>query len=192
MINLFGRNYSVDKHGARILACAIVITLTLSFAFPSGSIVANNHNSSPLLIQQDVIAASYGTLNATNLWTNLWNSTSLSLVTNYVQELSENYPNRTWTLSNMSPSANLEGAWTWANDVLETNTDGELSFDQITSFQSLIAIKAGTYPAPRPALIISGVIDSKENPGANDAGASVSAVLETARILHNYTFACDI
>ncbi len=192
MINLFGRNYSVDKHGARILACAIVITLTLSFAFPSGSIVANNHSSSPLLIQQDVIAASYGTLNATDLWTNLWNSTSLSSVTNYVRELSENYPNRTWTLSNMSPSANLEGAWTWANDVLETNTDGELSFDQITSFQSLIAIKAGTDPAPRPAILISGVIDSKLTPGANDAGSSVSAVLETARILHNYTFSCDI
>ena len=120
------------------------------------------------------------------LWTDLWNVTSLSLVTDYVRDISEDYPNRTWIMSNMSPSANLEGAWTWANDVLETNTDGELSFDQITSFQSLIAIKTGTAPAPRPAIVVSGVIDSKDNPGANDAGSSVSAVLETARILHNY------
>ncbi|MHA1577965.1 MAG: M28 family peptidase, partial [Candidatus Thorarchaeota archaeon] len=192
MANLFGSDYTVDKQGKRLLAIAFVITLTLSFAFPSGSVVTNDYSSPPLTVQQVVIADSYGSLNATDLWTEIWNATSLSLVTNYVRDISEDYPNRTWFLSNMSPSSNLEGAWTWANQTLDTNTDGVLSFEQITSFQSLLAIKAGTDPAPRPAIVISGVIDSKESPGANDAGSSVSAVLETARILHNYTFACDI
>ncbi len=127
--------------------------------------------------------------NATELFEDIFSTTSQDNIGNLTRDLSEDYPSRMWEES--GPNQNLIDAWDWADSVLQTNTEGDLSFQQVTDYQSLLAIKNGSGPAPRPAIIISGIMDSEDSPGAN-GGASVAAVLEIARVLHNYTLSCDV
>ncbi|MFW9908796.1 MAG: M28 family peptidase, partial [Candidatus Thorarchaeota archaeon] len=119
----------------------------------------------------------------------IWSAKSIDNIGNYTRDLCEDYPSRIW---DEGPSQNLIDAWAWANATLKTNTQNELAFSQVTEYQSLLAIKEGTGPSPRPAFALSGIIDSETTPGANDAGASVAAVLELARLLHNYSLAYDV
>jgi len=129
--------------------------------------------------------------NATSLFTNIFAEVSKDNVGNNTKDLSETYPNRVWSNST-GASQNLINAWSWADEVLQNNTDGDLSFSHVTDFEHLIAIKDGTGPAPRPAIVLTGIIDSGMNPGANDAAISVAVVLEIARILHDYDLAYDV
>ncbi|MDF1538913.1 MAG: M28 family peptidase [Candidatus Thorarchaeota archaeon] len=129
-------------------------------------------------------------LNASELFEDIWSAVSEDNLRDLVQDLTETYPNRIWTTN--GPNENLTGSWGWANTTLKTNTENELAFQQITDYQNLLAIKTGSGISPRPAIVISGVIDTEHSPGANDAGASVAAVLEIARVLHNYTFSYDV
>ncbi|RDE17942.1 MAG: hypothetical protein C4K49_00185, partial [Candidatus Thorarchaeota archaeon] len=55
-----------------------------------------------------------------------------------------------------------------------------------------LAVKTGTGPAPRQAILVTGIIDSDATPGANDAGSTVAAVLEIARIIDEYPLVCDV
>jgi hypothetical protein len=128
--------------------------------------------------------------NATKLFEDIFTVTSQDNIGNLTKDLTEDYPSRMWEED--GPNQNLTDAMDWADSILQTNTEGELSFQQITDYQTLLAIKSGSGPAPRPAIIISGVLDSEDSPGTNDAGGGVAAVLEIARILHNYTLSCDV
>jgi hypothetical protein len=92
----------------------------------------------------------------------------------------------------MTASTALEGSWLWANQTIMDNTEGQVMFHQITEYRSLIGIKNGSGSSHKNGIVITGVIDSFHNPGANDLGASVAAVLEIARVLHSYDFAIDV
>jgi hypothetical protein len=128
--------------------------------------------------------------NATALFEEIFSATSQNDIGNLTKDLTETYPNRIWEED--GPNQNLTDAMDWADSILQTNTEGDLSFQQVTDYQTLLAIKSGNGPAPRPAIIISGVLDSEDSPGTNDAGAGAAAVLEIARLLHNYTLSCDV
>ena len=130
--------------------------------------------------------------NTTQLWDEIWNTTSRDSLSNYTQKLSQYYPGRIWGEETKTPSAALENAWAWANGTLVNNTAGQLVFHQVTDHRVLLAIKNGLGPAPRQAILVTGVISSGPTPGANQVGSSVAAVLEIARVLQKYTFYCDI
>ncbi len=127
--------------------------------------------------------------NATELFEGIWPLVSQDNIGNYTEQLSETYPNRTWS---SGPSQALSDAWTWAENILTANTGGALSFTQETEYQSLVAVKNGTAPSPRPAIVLTGVIDSGKSPGANDDAISTAVILELARILQPYSFAYDV
>ncbi len=137
-------------------------------------------------------AASTQYFNATQLWDELWNATSKDNLGNYTKTLSDDYPQRRWHAENMTPSVALEGAWYWANESMKNNTGGNVVFHHVTQYESLLAIKNGTGPAPRQAILVTGVIDCDATPGANSAGSTVAAVLEIARIIDQYPLVCDV
>ncbi|MGY5861610.1 MAG: hypothetical protein RTU09_04485 [Candidatus Thorarchaeota archaeon] len=144
------------------------------------------------ILHDSAIPASDNVLNVTQLWEEIWSSVSSLDIENYTRTISQNYPSRTWNGYSLTPSANLENAWDWANQTLQEITSGTLTFRQITDYQSLIATQYSAEPAPKPAVIITGVIDSNETPGANDVGASVAVVLEMANVLSNYSLGFDV
>lgn len=129
--------------------------------------------------------------NITAIWENVFKATSKTRIENHTRVMSQQFSNRIW-FENMTPTQRLQDAWTWANTTLGDNTDGELSFQQVTEYQALVAVKNGTLPEPRTGVIIAGIIDSVETPGANDMGVSVAAVLECARILHDFDLGFDV
>ncbi len=129
-------------------------------------------------------------LNVSHLWESIWPNVSALNIENITRELSEEYPDRVWSPAS-GPTQNLTGACSWVNDTLINFTGGELSFSYFTQYDSLLAVKNGTGPSPRPAIVFTGVIDSGFTPGANDVAVSVAAVLETARVLQDIDSACD-
>jgi hypothetical protein len=134
-------------------------------------------------------------VNMTEIFESLWNQTSEYGLGNLTKDLTEQYPSRVWSSpdpNNLEPSQNLIDAWQWANETLLNYTNNELGFKHVTKYESLVAIKNGTGALPRPAIIVSGMIDSDNNPGANDAGISVAAVLELARVLNDYELNFDL
>jgi len=130
--------------------------------------------------------------NATHLWDEIWNATSRDSLSTYTRRLSADYPQRIWNEGNKTPSPVLENAWAWANGTLMNNTAGQLVFHQVTDHKVLLAIKNGSGPAPRQAILVTGVISSGPTPGANQVASSVAAVLEIARVLQQYSLYCDI
>ncbi|MHA1882253.1 MAG: hypothetical protein ACTSUO_04330 [Candidatus Thorarchaeota archaeon] len=178
--------------GMKITSIVLIMTITLGVVAPFTSSPIHQTGFSFEMTGQQNLSATEGSANMTQVWNALSGNVSQLSVRALVQELSVSYPNRYWHQETMSPSANLEGAWEWANDTMKTITNDEISFSQITAYQSLLAIKIGIAPSPRPAIVFTGVIDTTETPGANDAGSTVSAVLEIARLLHNYTLSCDV
>ncbi|NOR39292.1 MAG: hypothetical protein GQ580_06875, partial [Candidatus Thorarchaeota archaeon] len=144
------------------------------------------------ILHDSAIPASDSSLNVTQLWEEVNSSVSSLNIENYTRTISENYPSRTWSVYNLTPSTHLENAWHWANQTLQEVTSGALTFRQITDHQSLIATQYGADPEPKAAVIITGVIDGDETPSANDAGASVAVVLEMANVLSNYSLGFDI
>ncbi|MHA1587678.1 MAG: M28 family peptidase [Candidatus Thorarchaeota archaeon] len=144
------------------------------------------------ILHDSAIPASDNMLNVTHLWEEIWSSVSSLDIENYTRTISQNYPNRTWSIYSLTPSTNLENAWHWANQTLQEVTSGALTFRQITDHQSLIATQYSVDPEPKAAVIITGIIDSDESPGANDAGASVAVVLEMADVLSSYSLGFDI
>jgi hypothetical protein len=147
---------------------------------------------SQAVLHDSAIPASDSVLNVTQLWEEVNSSVSSLNIENYTRTISENYPSRTWSVYNLTPSTNLENAWYWANQTLQEVTSGALTFRQITDHQSLIATQYSSDPEPKAAVIITGVIDGDETPSANDAGASVAVVLEIANVLSNYSLGFDI
>jgi len=133
--------------------------------------------------------------NMTEIFESLWGDTSEYGLGNLTKDLTEQYPSRIWESqdpNDLEPSQNLIHAWQWANDTLLNYTDNELGFTHVTKYESLVAIRNGTGLTPRPAIVVSGMIDSDNNPGANDAGISVAAVLELARVLNDYELNFDL
>jgi hypothetical protein len=131
-------------------------------------------------------------VNITSVWQDIFAQTSKENIEDDTQTISQQYPSRVWS-EDMTPTQNLQDAWTWANTTLGENTDGELSFHRVTEYQNLVAVKNGTLPEPRTAVIIAGIIDTVSGtPGANDMGVSVAAVLECARVLHNFELGFDV
>ena len=168
------------------------VLLLVAFIGPLSVGETARHFDAQAILHNSAIPASDSVLNVTQLWEEIWNSVSSSDIENYTRTISENYPSRTWNGYTLTPSTNLENAWDWANQTLQEVTSGALTFGQITDHQSLIATQYGVDPEPKAAVIITGVIDSDETPGANDAGASVAVVLEMANVLTNYSLGFDV
>ncbi|MFW9918882.1 MAG: M28 family peptidase [Candidatus Thorarchaeota archaeon] len=174
--------------GFKLGLSLIVLSLFIgSSVTMTGTIASHSIGTS---IESPVLSATTY-FNATDLFLTIWEETSIDNIGNYTKYLSETYPNRIWNTDD-GANQNLTDAWEWANEVLQNNTNDELTFAQETDFEHLIAIKQGTAPAPRPALVITGIIDSEYTPGANDAAVTVAVVLEVARILHDYDLAYDV
>ncbi len=153
-------------------------------------LITTNNVTSPTAPTNRPIPADITYFNSTALFEDIFSETSKDNVGNLTKDLTENFPSRIW--DEEGPSQNLIDAWDWAEEVLQNNTNDELTFQQVTEYQSLLAMKNGTAQAPRPAIVIAGIMDSEDSPGTNDAGAGVAAVLEIARILQNYTLSCDV
>ncbi|MHA2161745.1 MAG: hypothetical protein ACXABF_04935 [Candidatus Thorarchaeota archaeon] len=180
-----------NRYRGRILVILIIPLLAIQMVAPISDkgVVLNR----TLALNDDVKTfSSISSLNVTQTIENLWNNVSIENLTNFTKAISRSYGDRLWFTSNMSPSSSLEGAWAWANLTLMSNTSVSLSFRHVTEYQSLLAIKNGTGSAPRPALVISGIIDSGYSKGANEAAVSAAAVLETARVLDQYSLSFDV
>ncbi|MHA1577966.1 MAG: hypothetical protein ACTSU3_11455 [Candidatus Thorarchaeota archaeon] len=124
-------------------------------------------------------------------WSSLYSAASYTNLRAIVRRLSEDYNQRVWYHLDKAPSEPLEAAWAYANATLRSYTSNNLSFHLLTEQLNLVAVKNGTNPNAAP-IIISGRISSRWAPGANSFGASVAAVLETARILDPYSLANDV
>ena len=169
-----------------LLVTLLVPSLTLSM---SGSVTPGI-----ISLTTSVHLADSAPLNITEQMEDVWDRVNVSSFSNLTRNLSTDYPNRYWILNETysGPSSNLQAAWTWANDTLLSLTEDSLSFQQVTDFQNLVAVKQGTGSAPKVAVVITGVISSEMTAGANDAGASAVAVLEAARMFHDITLAVDV
>lgn len=180
----------------RALAVGVALFLTLGqllaysgFAQPIDSVGDRKKPEGHSVLSGQSIA------NMTEIFESVWDETSEYSLGNLTKELTEQYPSRIWDSQNpddLEPSQNLIDAWWWANETLLNYTDNELGFKHVTEYESLVAIRNGTGPAPRPAIVVSGMIDSDNNPGANDAGISVAAVLELARVINDYELNFDL
>ncbi len=126
-----------------------------------------------------------------NSWNSIFSSVSLTNLRALVKELSEDYPQRIWYPLDKAPSAPLAGAHAWANTTLSSNTQNGLIFRYFCEQMNLVAIKNGTNPLAAPIFIV-GTISSRYSPGANYLGASVAAVIETARILDPMQLTNDV
>ena len=168
------------------------VLLLVTFVSPLSVGETARHFDAQVKLHDSAIPASNSVLNVTQLWEEIWNSVSSLDIENYTRTISENYPSRTWSVYSLTPSTNLENAWHWANQTLQEITSETLTFRQITDHQSLIATQYSANPEPKAAVIITGIIDSDETPGANDAGASVAVVLEMANVLSDYSLGFDI
>ncbi len=125
------------------------------------------------------------------IWANVWGNVSATRIQNLTRQLSTSYSSRGWY--NDQPLPSLIGAWQWANQTLKSITGGSLFFKSVTQYNTLVAVKNGTGAYPRPIVVVAGVIDTVSNtPGANDVGVSTAAVLETARVLQNYSLNYDV
>ncbi len=125
------------------------------------------------------------------VWDNLFSSISESNLQNIVRTLSENHAERVWFTINKVPSVELEGAWDYVNETLSAYTSGNLHFKLMTEQLSLIAVKNGSNPNLAP-IIIAGIVSSRWAPGANYYGASVAAVIESARVLNPLNLTNDV
>ncbi|MHA2425065.1 MAG: M28 family peptidase, partial [Candidatus Thorarchaeota archaeon] len=181
------RNRTMRGTWSRVFSVVVMLSLLLGpmLVTTTGNMSQNAVGPVDIAVPSDVTY-----FNATALFEEIFDETSQYNIGNLTKDLTENYPSRIW--DEVGPSQNLQDAWVWADEVLQNHTNNVLSFDQVTDYQHLLAIKSGTGPAPRPAIVISGVLDSENSPGTNDAGAGAVAVLEIARILQNYTLSCDV
>ncbi|MGV9169705.1 MAG: hypothetical protein ACOC38_07185 [Promethearchaeia archaeon] len=168
---------------------------------PNGSLhskisYANPRNEKVEIQKQSTIESAIfeqnGYLNVTSLLEGIWDASSADRILNDIKHLSENFPNRTWDDEEMSPSNNLQDAWEWANSSLINITGSSIHFKFVTEYSHLLARIEGEGDSPRPALLLSGIIECPRTPGANDLGASAAAVLEMVRMLHNYSLPFDI
>lgn len=170
---------------AILLSSQILISMAFSPTSEKGMLFSSARN-------RHVTANSGDFADIAERWENIWGIDSVHVIRNLTKTISEVYPSRIWHQENMTPSTNLVDAWSWANDTLFNITGNGLVFRQVTEYQHLIAVKNGTNESTRPTFLITGVIDSGSNPGANDMGASVAAVLQMASVLSNFTFPFDI
>lgn len=116
------------------------------------------------------------------MWNNLFSSINATNLESIVRDISETTSNRVWFPLHKAPSVNLSAAWDHVNQTLKSQTGGALQFHLVTEQLNLVAVKNGSRPHSAP-IIVAGVVSSMMTPGANAYGASVAAVLETARIL---------
>ncbi len=132
-------------------------------------------------------------INVTALWEDIWNVSSETSMHDLTDTLASTYGSRTWDIKHDRPSTMLSAAQQWVNTTLNALTQGRLWFGTTGQYQTLYAVQTGIGPSPRPAVLVTGILDSRyDTPGANDVGVSVAAVLETARILVNLSLHCDV
>ena len=177
----------------RGLTCSLIAVLFIVGIVPTHipveqTLIQIESSDVPVAPREMTLSASY---NMKSLWDGLYDSINVNGMRTIVRRLSEDYPNRVWYAGGDRPSDTLEDAWGYLNSTLRSFTGGDLSFNLITSDQSLIAIKNGTDPDRAP-IIISGIASSWWTPGANTFGASAAAVLECARILHSVALTNDV
>ncbi|MHA2425064.1 MAG: hypothetical protein ACXAEF_09770 [Candidatus Thorarchaeota archaeon] len=125
------------------------------------------------------------------LWDSVFAEVDLNNIRTLTQVISTQYPQRIWYPLDRNGTQTLLDCWEYVNDTISDYTDGELHFNLRTSMLNLVAIKEGTDSNLAP-IIISAIISSRWSPGANGFAASVAAVLECARVLHDYDLANDV
>ncbi len=171
--------------GLVFLSILLVAPISTGDSMPFTSQLPRETDAPRAIAEQDL-------LNITQLWKQVRDSISQESIYNLTRDISQKYPQRIWFASNNTPTSSLVGAWNWANDTLKTITGGQLYFRQVSDYRVLYAVKSGIGAAPRQAIVLSGIIDSKDSAGANDVGVSVAAVLESARVLQNFSLYCDV
>ncbi|TXT57790.1 MAG: exported protein of unknown function [Candidatus Thorarchaeota archaeon] len=124
-------------------------------------------------------------------WDSIFGSVSITWLRNFVRDMSEDHPYRTWYPLDKAPSPQLEGGWTMANNTLMSITGGNLSFKIMTEYMNLVAIRNGSDSRLAP-IIIAGTIAGPYSPGANAYAASVAGVLHVAYLLNNLTISNDV
>jgi hypothetical protein len=164
-----------------VVSCIIIPT---GGTIPSSTETLMNSNAS--------ILSNSEYSNVTALWEQIWSQASVNRFRNDTKTISENYPAREWDSFLNKPTENLSAACNWANMSLTSATSDNLVFHNVTDYDVLYAVKEGTLPAPRSVIMITGIIDSGNSPGANDVAVSVAAVLEVARILDGYSLPFDV
>ncbi len=176
---------------SRVYACiSLSFLLAMMFFAPAG--VVNDNSDITLTTNPEIKQmTSADTFNMESLWDSIFSQVSLSNIRSLVQTISTVYPQRIWYPLDRNGSQTLLDCWEFVNDTISDYTDGELHFNFRTSMLNLVAIKEGTDSNLAP-IIISGIISSRWSPGANGFASSVAAVLECARILHNYNMTNDV
>ena len=174
----------------RISLSLIALIVISCIVVPTG-MTASSHQQ-VLMSPNSAILSSSEYSNVTELWENIWSQASVNRFRNDTKTLSENYPDREWDSFLGEPTPALAAACNWANMSLMNATSQTLAFRNVTEYGVMYAIKEGTLPAPRSVIMITGIIDSENSQGANDAAVSVAAVLEVARILDSYTLPFDV
>ncbi|MBD3406246.1 MAG: hypothetical protein GF411_09070 [Candidatus Lokiarchaeota archaeon] len=123
---------------------------------------------------------------------NIWNTTSEDRISNYTKTLSEDYPERRWDSTSSTPTTPLSNAIIWVNTTIQAITDGNLAFNREVDERFIYAKQDGIGADNEPAIVISGILDSEDYPGANSVGISVAMVLEMIDILSEYSLSFDI
>ncbi|TXT57791.1 MAG: hypothetical protein BAJATHORv1_10498 [Candidatus Thorarchaeota archaeon] len=185
------------RHNRIIRRYFAIFTLILLLAIPmytepetainNGEIQLENHSKF-----QDASVGNPTYVNLTQYIEEIYNTTSQTRIEEYTQSLSENYPARIWNISINAASTNLLAAMAWVNTTLKTITDESLIFKQIEGEPFLFAKQEGSDTNPRKGIVLTGILDSENYPGANSVGISVAIILELANILHEYSFDFDI
>ncbi|NWF95059.1 MAG: M28 family peptidase [Candidatus Thorarchaeota archaeon] len=186
------KSHEVANNGCLLVICIMVMLVAPTVQ--SATVPSTGNHGPAASVFDRALLADTNHVEIRSVWSQVWSNASTSNIQSWVASLSTTFPSRVWTSSG-TPSSNLMSAWAWANNTLEAITGGTLVFRQITPYKSLVAVKnaTGIGMHKRGAVIVSGVIDTEVDcPGANDVGASVAAVLETARLLNNLTLYCDV
>ncbi|MGY5874419.1 MAG: hypothetical protein RTU30_01625 [Candidatus Thorarchaeota archaeon] len=179
------------NHRSRIVLAFLLVVMLPVFC----PVVTENPEifDAPVISSKDSAQLSSAEhFNMTEFWEEAWSEVSLFNFGNLTQRLSEDYPDRVWNTLSNAPSPRLKAACDWANQTLMNDTADALVFREVTDYGVLYAIQNGTTTNSDSCIVITGVIDSEDTDGANDVAVSVAAVLETARVLSDYSLPFDV
>lgn len=169
----------------------IVSTLLFVSVFVPFSGLTDSQSTTVIQDALTMQAEPSATFSVEAVWDGLFNAIDNDNLQDIVRTLSEEHEERVWYPLDKAPSPALEAAWEYANDTISSYTGGDLNFHLMTEQLNLVAIKPGTNPNLAPIIIV-GTIASRYAPGANYWGASVAALMETARILHPLDLTNDV
>ncbi|RLI62234.1 MAG: hypothetical protein DRO93_01905 [Candidatus Thorarchaeota archaeon] len=137
---------------------------------------------------QNVIST---TTDANAAWDAIYDEVSLTRIQGIVKKLAQDYSQRVWYPLDKEPSDTLRDAWEYVDLQMRQATGSKVSFTRWTDQETLVAVLDGVTNNSAP-IIIGGIVASRYGPGANEYGASVAAVIETARMLSSRPLTNDV